>query len=342
MAATVLDEIYPVEQAEPFSWFVADSPQPADVPAYVQARLPGVGMVLREWTTYRVVIPGAVALWIGNIPHTPIFEIGMFEFSIQNRLGLTSIRPVYADGDGEPIYAEVIAAKFATVGESVMFAQAMVDQLSARISQLPFVVKAETARQVLHAHGQPNLFFTFHYLRHHGETLIRALDVIGADPHRKLGDLVEDLRIHETRRIDAEALHSLLTGPRAETPSTNPNASVLERLQPLRIRQRRPEETYDTPENRFVVAACRRLRSLIEQIRRQYWWQDATAADAERGAGGAAIAAERSVPGAGGIACATGVLPGVADEAGVSRVDHILERPDADSCAGAEPVGQRD
>lgn len=261
------------------SWFTGSPNEPGVIPDELAHRVPDVSFTMYEWRDYHLTIPGAIALRIGNLTLHPVGQSDTFIVNIANRLGTAAITPVYPDSVGQTIHAEVLASKFPTLQDSLDFSQTIVDQLSARIRAMPFVVRAETSRQIVRDQGVPNLFFTFHYLRHHGEALVRALSVITHDPHRKLGDVVENLRIHQARRIDAEALHSLLTGPRAGKPNRAPGTSALERLQPLRITQRRPEETYNTPENRFVVAACRRLHSLIEQIRARHWWRDATDSD---------------------------------------------------------------
>lgn len=261
------------------AWFEGSEHQPDPVPSDLTDRVPGAEFTLREWRDYHLTIPGATRLKVGNVWLKPVGSSDTFIVNISNRLGLTDITPEYPDSMGQTVYAEVLASKFPTLVESLNFSQTIVDQLSARIRAMPFVIRAETSRQIVHEHGLPNLFFTFHFLRHHGEELARALRIIAADPHRKLSDVVEDLRIHQARSIDSEALHSLLTGPRAGSPNEAPDTSLIERLQPLRIRQRRPEETYNTPENKFVVAACRRLLVLMERIQERHWWGDATDAD---------------------------------------------------------------
>lgn len=279
MAIVRTDESEIVRAPAVHPWFAGSVEKPEPVPPDVAHRVPGVAFTLNEWREYHVTIPGAIGLRVGNTWAKRIGLTNSFIVSISNRLGLTDLTPKYPDRMGATVYAEVLATKFPTLRDSLDFSQTMVDQLSARIRAMPFVMRAETSRQIVHEHGIPNLFFTFHFLRHHGEQLARALSIIAAEPHRKLSDVVEDVRIHQARRIDAEALHSMLTGPRAGAPNDSPTASPIEQLQPLRIRQRRPEETYNTPENRFVVAACRRLLVLMERIQERHWWRDATDGD---------------------------------------------------------------
>ena len=198
-----------IAAAEPLVWFAHSPHQPETVPAELQHRLPGIDFTLKEWRQYRVTLPGATALWIGSTRLQPAFAGGHFEFSVQNRLGRTLFLAEYGDARGTPYHAEVFAEKFPSIRDSLDFSQSLVDQLSARIRELPFVVRAETSRQIIREHGRPNLFFTFHYLRHHSDDLIRALSIIRLDPHRKLSEIVESVRIHQARNIDAEALHSL-------------------------------------------------------------------------------------------------------------------------------------
>lgn len=260
-------------------WFEGSPSLPGEVPTDLAHRVPGVGFTLFEWTNYHLTIPGAISLKVGNVMLSPIGSSHTFVVNITNRLGTTDITPIFKEGIGEPVIFEVLATKFRNLRQSLNFSQSMVHQLSAKIRAMPFVVRAETSRHVVHEHGVPNLFFTFHFLRHNGEELIRALSIISADPHRKQVDVVESLRVHQAKHIDAEALYSLLTGPRAGEPNHSPDARPIDLLQPLRITQRRPEETYNTPENRFVVTVCRRFLHLMDAIQLRHWWVDATEYD---------------------------------------------------------------
>ncbi len=260
-------------------WFEGSPNQPELVPADLAHRVPGILFSLFEWTDYHLTIPNAVGLRVGNTELAPIGASSTFVVNITNRLGTTSITPIFPDAYGHRIEFEVVARKFGSLRESLNFSQSMVDQLSARIKAMPFVVRAETSRQIVHQQGVPNPFFTFHFLRHRAAEITRALRIVAADPHRKLSAIRESVRVHEARRIDAEALHSLLTGPRAGLPKLSPDASPIDILQPLRITQRRPEESFDTPENRFIVSVSRRLLRLIGQIQSRHWWEDTTATD---------------------------------------------------------------
>lgn len=256
---------------------------PELIPMELQGSMPGAQLVLSEWKRYRLKIPGATSLWVNNVQQVYEFEQGYFTLEFKNRLGPSILRPVGPGSDFAPLRVEVIASKFKSVEESLQFTSSIVDTLAARVSTLPFVIQAETARQMQRAHREPNRFFAFFFFRHHGDALIRALQIITADPHRKLDTIVEDLRIHQARNVDAEALHSLLVGPRAGVPNLSPSATALERLQPQRIRQRRPEETYNTPVNRFVVAVCQRIRHTLQAVEAAWWFErEAMAEDRAR------------------------------------------------------------
>lgn len=269
-----------------WDWFLttdSSAPLPEAVPPELQSFMPGAEVILREWKPYRLHIPNATELLVNN-EHLPFeFQPGNFTLTFENQLGLTTLTPVIDGVPQQPRIIEVIAGKFGSVRESVRFTDTVIQELAAHVSTLPFVVSASTARQIVRQHDEPNTFFAFHYLRHHAEELVRALQIITADPHRKLGDVVKDLRIHQARHIDAEALHSLLVGPRADVPRSGIGLSPLQRLQPLRIRQRRPEESWDTAENRFVVAFCHHLRRLVRKIETTWWFgQHATRYDLDR------------------------------------------------------------
>jgi predicted component of viral defense system (DUF524 family) len=48
----------------------------------------------------------------------------------------------------------------------------------------------------------------------------------------------------------------------------------LQRLRPERVWQQIPVETFDTPENRFVLAACRRMLSTVHSLQRAAWYDE--------------------------------------------------------------------
>lgn len=63
------DTLIDVVQAGALEWFPEwgiDSPRPELVPAHLAHLVPGVELVLREWTTYRLRILDATALWVNN------------------------------------------------------------------------------------------------------------------------------------------------------------------------------------------------------------------------------------------------------------------------------------
>jgi predicted component of viral defense system (DUF524 family) len=233
--------------------------------------------IVYEWTPHIYTWQGATHLRVGSRELEPLVD-GVFRIQFENQLGLTSITP-YCDGLrlAPPVYVEVIASKFKTPGESIAFLKHTLDDLFSRFSTIPFKVSAMTERMVRESPAPPNLLFAFHFLCHHHQTFIEAVQAILGRPHQRLTDVEEQVRPHQVRRIDRESMIRMLQGGRSShTVATRdmPTLTPLERLRPERVWQRRPEETYDTPENRYVLHICRRMLETIVEIARTGWWRN--------------------------------------------------------------------
>ena len=248
------------------------------VPAELASVMAPATCCVFEWTTYAASFPGADRLRVGSEWMAPTFPDvpGRFELSFANQLGLSRITP-FRDGFpcGPPLIVEVLARKFATPHQSVDFLTATVADIFARSAALPFAAIAPTARRVREHHLPPSLLFLYHFFRHHHDTLSRALQAIAGRPHQVLTDDGVMVRLHEVRSLEHEAIMRLLTDGRG-SPGTRPagrEASALQRLRPERVFQRLPEETFDTPENRFVMMAARRMLLDVERLLRSPWFE---------------------------------------------------------------------
>jgi len=240
-----------------------------------------------EWTTYTASFPGADRLRVGSEWVDPTFPDipGRFEISFANQLGTSKITPFRNDLPcGPPVVVEVLARKFATPLQSVEFLTATIADIFARSSSLPFEAIAPTARRVREHHRPPNLLFLYHFFRHHHDTLVRALQAIVARPHQVLTDDGMMVRPHEVRSLDHESITRLLTGGHGshDARAAGAGASPIQRLQPERVFQRLPEETFDTPENRFAVMAAGRMLLDLDGLMRSRWFGALKLAGADR------------------------------------------------------------
>lgn len=253
------------------------------VPDHLRAQLAPAEWCMYEWTEYRAKFPNADRVHIGSrfleaddFSTDDDVRIGHFSIKFENQLGLTSITPYRGNQIiGPPVYAEVLAKKFNDVDHSLRFLQNILDDLFARGSTLPFVLNAPTQRGVQDAFRAPNDLFAFHFFRHRGHEIVRGLQAIFGHPHRVLGDEQEHVRIHQVKHIERESLIRMLqgSGGRASTAPVHQQGTALERLRPERVWQRLPIETFDTPENRFIITASRRMFASIERIQKASWYR---------------------------------------------------------------------
>lgn len=245
------------------------------VPPTLEASLAPARWCVFEWTDYTVTFPGADRLRVGSTLLSPIPGTGgIFQLRFANQLGLTRITPHRGGVQSAPaLHVEVLARKFAHPAQSVDFLVALLSDIFARQASLAFSAVAMTERRVRESHRSPNPLFTYHFFRHHSAELIRALQAILGRPHQRLTDESVMVRLHQVRTLERESIVRLLTSGRGSegartVPSTAP---VLERLRPDRVYQRLPDETFDTPENRFVVMAARRMTLALDHLLRSQW-----------------------------------------------------------------------
>lgn len=232
--------------------------------------------IVHEWTPYVYRRDGATHLRVGSAILEPLVD-GVFSIQFENQLGLTAITPLRDNMPiAAPLHVEVIAAKFDSPNASVAFLRATLADLFGRHATLPFAIGAMTGRTVRESQAPPSLLFAYHFLRHHHQAVIQAVQAILGRPHQRLSEIEEQVRPHEVRHIDRESLIRIMHGgPLAPVPPSG-NAQTLtplQRLRPERIWQRRPEETFDTPENRYVLHICRRVLDTIRDIERTGWYR---------------------------------------------------------------------
>jgi len=233
---------------------------------------------LFEWSDYWLQSPAADHLRLGNTRLAPIAD-GLFRLRFENRLGLVTIRSF--DGAtpvGSPLHVEIISPKFPTPASHLGFFRVLLDDLFLRAARLPFalpIADPATSRGVLPANRPPTPLFTFHFLLQHGPAIAAALAIIEAAPHRRLHDRIERIPPALAADIDGDTILAILHAPNEWVRVPTRGAPLVDRLcghAPTRVRQRLPEETFDTPENRFVLAAFAEFLRAAETLPSQTWW----------------------------------------------------------------------
>jgi predicted component of viral defense system (DUF524 family) len=249
------------------------SPGIRPIPHELRLRFAPATHYLYEWRDYYLECPGADRLYVGIMPARPVAG-DVFHFRFENMLGLTTLRPFAGQQPlSPPIHVEVISPKFCEPGEHLNFFCTLLEDLFARAARLPFTYHGLTSRGVTESLRPPSPLFTLHFLRQYAPKLRMALAIIQAAPHRKLSDHPAFVPLAEVAEADADVLVSILHMSREWVPAHGfPLAERLGGHAPARVWQRRPEETLDTPENRFVLASLRQLLTAAEALPAQGWW----------------------------------------------------------------------
>jgi predicted component of viral defense system (DUF524 family) len=240
----------------------------ADAPQLAPATL-----AVYEWAEHWLRHPDADAVRVGTT-YAERVEGGLFRVQFANRLGLAELQPLRA---GLPIcealWVEVISPKFPSVAAHLAFLQPLLGDLITRAAGLPFALSGETARGVAESLEPPTPLFALHFLARHAVQIVAAWEAAHARPHRALTERSDLVPLPLASEADPEVLLIILHAPERWTRASGfPLATALRGYAPTEIWQRLPEETLDTPENRFVRAFLRLLLAAAESLTAQRWW----------------------------------------------------------------------
>lgn len=244
------------------------------IPADLSSLLAPATHYLYEWQNYWIDCPGVDYLKIGETKITPQLK-NLFCIRFENQLGLASIQAYIGQkAIGQSLQVEVLSKKFININYYLRFFRNLLDELFACATRLPFTLNIQTSRGVTQAIETPTTLFIFHFLCHNAATLRSALSVLLARPQKKLSDKEEFLPLAEAKEVDSNVLLSVLTSSQELVKA---NGFVLaDRLggfAPSKIWQSRLEETFDIPENRFILAFLKQLLAAIAILPLEQWWK---------------------------------------------------------------------
>lgn len=229
-----------------------------------------------EWKDYHCKLPGVDYILIGTERCRPLSGLSdVFRVRFENRLGLGRLQPVIDGRPQAPIYVEVLSPKFPTLLEHYSFSLGLLESLFEQAAQLTFTFVGETTRGVTEAHKPPTSLFALHFFLQFESVLRVALAAIYGAAHRRLADHPAVVPLAEAGEADVDVLMNILRNPDAWVPAQG--FLLAERLDgraPAEVWQRRPIDTFDTPENRFVLAFLRQLLAAAESLHSQRWWSN--------------------------------------------------------------------
>ena len=248
------------------------------VPSELRSALAPATHYLYEWKDYWQEYPGADRLHVGNTWLAPVTH-NLFRVHFENQLGLTTLQPFASQHPTEPpMHVEVISPKFPALGQHLAFFRALLDDLFARAARLPFTFSAPTGRGVTESLRPPTPLFMLHFLCQYAPALQTALAIVRTAPHRQLRDHPTFVSLAEATEADADVLISVMHAPDEWVRARGfPLAERLRGYAPARVWQRQPEETFDTPENRFVLVFLRDVLTAADALPGQRWWSNVPA-----------------------------------------------------------------
>lgn len=268
------------ENGEENSWLTADSSWIYGLPDLIPIRDSPLAFApathyAYEWKDYHFHLPGAEQLRVGTELYNPLKGLpGMYHVRFENKLGLARLQP-FASGRplAPPAYVEVISPKFPTLQSHYRFLQGLLHDLFSQVTRLPFTFAGETARGVAEVMRPPEPLFALHFFVWYRKFLQAALAAIHSSPHRQLVDAPNMVPLAEASEVDADVLVHILQHPDRWVPAQG--FLLAERLggrAPVVVWQRCPVDTFDTPENRFVLAFLQKLLVAAESLPAEGWW----------------------------------------------------------------------
>lgn len=231
-------------------------------------------LCIYEWLSYWLDLPGVDVLLVGTNQIKPVHG-NLFHLRFENQLGLAKLHSMNSGKSvSEPVFVEVISRKFNTPQIHLEFYTSLLNDLFQRLARLPFTYQAPTGRTVVEALRPPTPLFTYHFLKQYGLELRSALNVILASPHRVLINAESFVPLAMASDLGPDTVLEMIQhSSQWQKAENHPLAKRLGGFVPARIMQHLPEETFDTPENRFILNFLRILQFSTGNLFTQSWWK---------------------------------------------------------------------
>jgi uncharacterized protein len=243
------------------------------IPNHIRHYFAPAQIYLYEWQSYWLEIPGANRLRLGD-RWVEAVKGNLFQVRFENQLGLAHIQPYYEGKPiADPLIAEIISPKFPSLDQHLSFFSGLINDIFLKAARLSFKISAPTARGVNDAYTSPTPLFVLHFICHYFPIFRDALELIQSQPNRNLVDHVDQVLLAQAKEADPDVLISIIQNPFEWVKANNfPLAEKLLGFAPLHVRQHSPYETFNTPENRFILHFLQQIIVASQSLTRQRWW----------------------------------------------------------------------
>jgi len=227
---------------------------------------------VEEWREYVLQAEEGEELLLAGVRQAKLGD-RLWRLRFENQLGLAELRLTSPGRSAEVLWLEVVAGKLGTPLAHHQFCRALLESLFQEAARLPFTFTGPVSRAVDEALQPPSPLFVLHFLSSRGAELRAATGQILAEPHRLLTDHERRVPLAQVSEVDADVLLDILRSPDEWAPARGfLLAEKLDGYAPQRVWQRLPEETFDTPENRFVKRFVEDVAEAGSRLRRETWW----------------------------------------------------------------------
>ena len=229
---------------------------------------------LLEWQEY--IVTGTASFGIPG-QKVDTLSAGVFRFCFENQIGRANLHFGLPNRPSVILPVEVLSPKCPSPKEHLGFFQQLLNDLSQWAVQLPFTITAPTHLAVDESPAEPSPLFVYNFLLHNDEALREACQIILANPHQRLADEDRWRRITEVTEVDGDTILGMLTHPEFLTPVKDKGIACVVALQghaPTHVYQHLLRASFDTTENRFVLACLNEFQREAEALRDQRWWKN--------------------------------------------------------------------
>lgn len=233
---------------------------------------------VEEWREYVLPAEKGEELTLAGVRQVKLGD-RLWRLKFENQLGLAELRLASPSRPDEVLWLEVIARKLLTPAAHYQFCHNLLESLFKSAARLPFTFTGPVGRAVDEALQPPSPLFVLQFLASRGADLRAAVGQIVAEPHRLLTDHEQRVPLAQVSEVDADVLLDILRS--ADEWAHAPGFLLARELPdkaPQHVWQRLPEETFDTPENRFVKRFVEDVAEagarMLDDGRRQGWWEN--------------------------------------------------------------------
>ncbi|MDA8217447.1 MAG: DUF2357 domain-containing protein [Dehalococcoidales bacterium] len=229
--------------------------------------------VLREWSEYKLKGQGITEVWQGDLPAKQLDD-GLFLLVYQNAVGLGRVEIRMDDGSAVDLGVDIVSRKLVLDDRShplyqPRFLKSLLEAIAKHLADGAFDAFSATGQRTAESSKAATDLFLLHFLRVRGEELGEGIRGVLASPHRVLQRFEQETPAAKAHQVNEAGIAWSLgrsLWARAATGGVW-RAPDDTQYSPLAVLASYADETFDTPENRFILFFAHQIQYAIRRIR---------------------------------------------------------------------------